>query len=153
LTHVHCPECGFQNPEASGYCAKCGAYLLRDEPGQSTMSFTLGGDDIAAGAVLDVAVEGRAIVVREGGGRPVETVAIAGDPVTIGRSPDCDIFLDDVTVSRLHAVVASRPDGTWVEDQQSLNGTFVNRARVEETRLTDTDEIQVGRYRLTFLDR
>jgi pSer/pThr/pTyr-binding forkhead associated (FHA) protein len=117
------------------------------------MSFTLRGDDIAAGAVLDVAVEGRAIVVREGGGRPVETVAITGDPVTIGRSPDCDIFLDDVTVSRLHTVVASRPDGTWVEDQQSLNGTFVNRRRVEETRLTDTDEIQVGRYRLTFLDR
>ena len=142
MTHVHCPECGFQNPEASGYCAKCGAYLLRDDPVQSTMSFTLRGDDIAAGAVLDVAVEGRAIVVREGGGRPVETVAITGD-----------IFLDDVTVSRLHTVVASRPDGTWVEDQQSLNGTFVNRRRVEETRLTDTDEIQVGRYRLTFLDR
>lgn len=117
------------------------------------MSFTLAGDEITAGSSLDVAVEGRAIVVRGGGGRPVETIAIKGDRLTIGRSPDCDIFLDDVTVSRLHALIVERSGATWVEDQKSLNGTFVNRVRVEQAELADTDEIQVGRYRLTFLNR
>lgn len=117
------------------------------------MSFTPAGDDVAAGGVADVAIEGRAIVVRGGGGRPDETVALSAPRVTIGRSPDCDIFLDDVTVSRLHAIVVDRADGVWVEDQESLNGTFVNRKRVEEARLDDADEIRVGRYRLTFLDR
>ncbi len=132
---------------------KCGASLFRDEPGQNTMSFTPSGDEIAAGTALHLAVEGKAIVVRGGGGRPDETVALKSERMTIGRSPDCDIFLDDITVSRLHAVVVERPDGLWVEDQQSLNGTFVNRERVEESKLADTDEVRVGRYRLTFLDR
>jgi hypothetical protein len=153
LTHVHCSECGFQNPEASGYCAKCGAYLLHDEPGQSTVSFTPAGEDLAGGALNAPVVDGQAIAVRGGGTQPDETVSLGSEPLTIGRSPDCDVFLDDVTVSRLHAVVLRRPDGIWVEDQQSLNGTFVNRRRVEEARLSDTDEIRVGRYRLTFLDR
>ncbi|MGI9658488.1 MAG: FHA domain-containing protein [Gaiellaceae bacterium] len=132
---------------------KCGASLFRDEPGQNTMSFTPAGDDVGTGALVDHAIEGRAIIVRGGSGRPDETVALTTERVTIGRSPDCDIFLDDVTVSRLHAVVLDRPDGIWVEDQQSLNGTYVNRERVEESRLSDTDEVRVGRYRLTFVDR
>ena len=152
MTHVHCPECGFQNPEASGYCAKCGASLFRDEPGQSTQQFTPAGDEATAG-VVEVAVDGRAIVVRGGGGRPDETVALTSERVTIGRSPDCDIFLDDITVSRLHAIVMGRADGVWVQDQKSLNGTFINRKRVDEARLEDADELRVGRYRLTFLDR
>lgn len=117
------------------------------------MSFTPAGDEVAGGTLVDPAVDGQAIVVRGGGTRPDETVSLTSEQVTIGRSPDCDIFLDDVTVSRLHAIVLQRPDGVWVQDQQSLNGTFVNRRRVEEARLSDTDEIRVGRYRLTFLDR
>lgn len=117
------------------------------------MSFTPAGDEIAAGRLPDLGVEGRAIIVHGGSGRPDESVVLTGERMTIGRSPDCDIFLDDVTVSRLHALVLDRPDGVWVEDQQSLNGTFVNRTRVDESRLSDADEIRVGRYRLTFLDR
>ena len=89
----------------------------------------------------------------EAGGRSDEAVPLTSERVTIGRSPDCDIFLDDITVSRLHAVVVEREDGVWLQDQQSLNGTFVNRKRVEEARLGDADEVRVGRYRLTFLDR
>jgi pSer/pThr/pTyr-binding forkhead associated (FHA) protein len=70
-----------------------------------------------------------------------------------GRSPDADIFLDDVTVSRKHAVLVQR-DGRWlVEDQGSLNGTFVNRKRVDMAQLDDGDELQIGKYRMTFLKR
>jgi pSer/pThr/pTyr-binding forkhead associated (FHA) protein len=75
------------------------------------------------------------------------------DRLTIGRSPDSDIFLDDVTVSRRHAVLAREGAGFSIEDLGSLNGTFVNRRRVDAQRLEDGDEVQVGKYRLTFLER
>ena len=104
-------------------------------------------------ALDDIGVQGPALVVRSGGGRSGETFVPTGDGTTIGRSPDCPVFLDDVTVSRKHAVVRER-DGHWtIEDQGSLNGTFVNRRRVESAELTDGDEIQIGKYRLTFLTR
>jgi pSer/pThr/pTyr-binding forkhead associated (FHA) protein len=73
--------------------------------------------------------------------------------MTIGRSPDCGIFLDDVTVSRKHAVLLQRDGVFTIEDQGSLNGTFVNRKRVESAELSDGDEVQIGKYRLTFLNR
>ena len=69
---------------------------------------------------------------------------------TIGRSPDCGIFLDDVTVSRKHAILVERKGAFVIEDQGSLNGTFVNRKRVESAELEDGDELQIGKYRLTF---
>ena len=101
----------------------------------------------------DLGIQGPALVVRAGGGRAGETFAPQGDSTTIGRSPDCGIFLDDVTVSRKHASLVQR-DGRWViEDAGSLNGTFVNRKRVESATLDDGDEIQIGKYRLTFLTR
>jgi pSer/pThr/pTyr-binding forkhead associated (FHA) protein len=151
LTRIHCPECGFQNLEAASYCAKCGAYLLYEEPGQSTISFTPGTDD-GDSDLADVTVEGAAIVVRLGG-RPIETFGVEEETITVGRSPDCDVFLDDVTVSRVHAILEKRDDGFYVEDQNSLNGTFLNRRRVDKARLRDTDEMQIGKYRLTFFDR
>ena len=151
MTHVHCPDCGFQNLEASQYCAKCGAALLVDEGG-TTMSFTPIGEDEVAVERHDLAVDGPSLVVRRAG-RAVETFGIGRKELTIGRSPDCDVFLDDVTVSRVHALVRPRPDGVWIEDQGSLNGTFINRRRVDAARLADADEVQIGKYRLTFLER
>jgi pSer/pThr/pTyr-binding forkhead associated (FHA) protein len=71
----------------------------------------------------------------------------------IGRSPDCEIFLDDVTVSRNHAVLVARDGGFFIEDQGSLNGTFVNRRRIDTSQLENGDELQIGKYRLTFLNR
>jgi pSer/pThr/pTyr-binding forkhead associated (FHA) protein len=90
--------------------------------------------------------------VRSGGGRTGEIFPLDGE-TTIGRSPDCGIFLDDVTVSRKHAVLIERDNGFFIEDQGSLNGTFVNRKRVESALLDDGDELQVGKYRLTFFGR
>jgi hypothetical protein len=153
MSHVYCPECGFQNPEAANYCAKCGALLHTPEPAEQTQTFNAeeAGDELDQ--LDDIRVEGPALVVRSGGGRAGETFTPQGDRTTIGRSPDCPVFLDDVTVSRKHAVVVER-DGHWlIEDQGSLNGTFVNRKRVESAELSDGDEIQIGKYRLTFLTR
>jgi len=154
MTHVYCPECGFQNPEAANYCAKCGALLVRDSGAETTMTYTPDeGDDDPADILEDLGVKGPALVVRSGGGRAGETFHPEGERTTIGRSPDCEIFLDDVTVSRKHAVLVERGGRWFVEDQGSLNGTFVNRRRVESAELSDGDELQIGKYRLTFLQR
>jgi hypothetical protein len=153
MSHVHCPECGFQNPESSNYCSKCGALLIRDEPGGSTtMTFTPEEISDEDGAPLvDLTIEGTALVVRAGGGRAGETFPLEAARVGIGRSPDCEVFLDDVTVSRQHAVVVREGDAYSIEDNGSLNGTYVNRRRVDRARLDDGDEVQIGKYRMTFL--
>ncbi len=153
MSHVYCPECGFQNPEAANYCSKCGALLHVPENAEQTMTFSAEESGEPPGAPDDLGVEGPALVVRSGGGRTGETFAPQGDRTTIGRSPDCGVFLDDVTVSRRHAVLAEREGHWFIEDQGSLNGTFVNRKRVESGQLEDGDEVQVGKYRLTFLNR
>jgi hypothetical protein len=153
VSHVYCPECGFQNPETANYCAKCGALLVKDESGtETTQQYTPEeADEEAASALEDLGVKGPALIVRSGGGRSGETFYPQGERTTIGRSPDCEIFLDDVTVSRKHAVVLQR-DGTFlVEDLGSQNGTFLNRRRIESGELADGDELQIGKYRLTFL--
>jgi hypothetical protein len=154
LSHIYCQECGFQNPEAANYCARCGALLVKDEGGtETTQTFTPDdGDESPADALEDLGVKGPALVVRSGGGRTGEIFPLEGE-TTIGRSPDCGIFLDDVTVSRKHAVVVERDNGFLIEDQGSLNGTFVNRRRVESAQLENDDELQVGKYRLTFFGR
>jgi sulfur carrier protein ThiS len=154
VSNIYCQECGFLNPEAANYCARCGALLVKEDGGtEATQTFTAEeGDDAPADALEDLGITGPALVVRSGGGRAGETFHPEGE-TTIGRSPDCGIFLDDVTVSRKHAVVSERDGAFLVEDQGSLNGTFVNRKRVESAQLEDGDELQIGKYRLTFLDR
>jgi hypothetical protein len=149
LSHVYCTECGFQNPEAANYCAKCGAPLEKEEAGSET-TLALTPEDIDEDGIALEGVEGPALVVRSGGGRAGEHFVPRGARTTIGRSPDCDIFLDDVTVSRNHAVLLAQGDRYVIEDQGSLNGTYVNRHRVESAELEDGDELQIGKYRLTF---
>jgi pSer/pThr/pTyr-binding forkhead associated (FHA) protein len=153
MSHIYCPECGFQNPEAANYCAKCGALLHAPEAAEQTQTFSAEEAGEEPDQLDDIRVEGPALVVRSGGGRAGETFTPQGDRTTIGRSPDCPVFLDDVTVSRRHAVLVERDSRWFVEDQGSLNGTFVNRKRVESAELSDGDEIQIGKYRLTFLAR
>jgi FHA domain/zinc-ribbon domain len=152
MTHIYCPECGFQNPEAANYCAKCGALLVHDPGAETTMAYTLDErEDDPAEVLEDLGVKGPALVVRSGGGRAGETFHPEGERTTIGRSPDCEIFLDDVTVSRKHAVLTRRDGGFFIEDLGSLNGTFLNRHRIESAELNDGDELQIGKYRLMFL--
>jgi pSer/pThr/pTyr-binding forkhead associated (FHA) protein len=98
-----------------------------------------------------VGLEGPALVVRAGGGRAGESFKPTSGRMRIGRSPDCEVFLDDVTVSRNHAVLIERDGGFVVEDEGSLNGTFVNRHRIDSAPLENGDELQIGKYRMTFI--
>ena len=153
MSHIYCQECGFQNPEAANYCARCGALLVKEEGGtEATQTFTADENDEPSEALEDLGVKGPALVVRSGGGRTGEIFTVEGE-TTIGRSPDCGIFLDDVTVSRKHAILRERDNAFLIEDQGSLNGTFVNRKRVESGQLEDGDELQIGKYRLSFFGR
>jgi pSer/pThr/pTyr-binding forkhead associated (FHA) protein len=152
LTHVYCPECGFQNPVSANYCARCGTHLVKgEEPSDVTQTYSVEELSNDAADAPEIAVEGPALVVRSGGGRAGEHFVPNGPRTVIGRSPDCDVFLDDVTVSRRHAVLVEEGGRFSIEDQGSLNGTFVNHARVDRIELENGDEVQIGKYRLTFL--
>ena len=148
MSHIYCSECGFQSPESASYCARCGALLARDAAGETTMS--LDPDEIDA---VPESIDGPALVVRSGGGRAGESFEAIGDYALIGRSPECDVFLDDVTVSRRHAELTRDGKVFTIRDLGSLNGTFVNRRRIESSVLEDDDEVQIGKYRMTFLRR
>jgi pSer/pThr/pTyr-binding forkhead associated (FHA) protein len=155
MSHVYCPECGFQNLESAHYCSRCGALLVRDgEADDPTVALSAAEIEEQGGVGLEeLGVEGPALVVRSGGGRTGEQFALGQPQTTVGRTPDCDIFLDDVTVSRRHALIAKGSDGFTIEDLGSLNGTFLNRHRIERSRLESGDEVQIGKYRLIFLER
>ena len=149
---MFCTACGHHNEDGANYCAKCGAYLVGEQHTE-TIPMPLPGvgrDPDSSVPVEPTGGQGAALIIRAGGGRAGERFRLL-DTTTIGRSPTSDIFLDDVTVSREHAVVYNDGSSIRVEDRASLNGTFVNHERVEKRALTDGDEIQVGKYKLTYL--
>jgi pSer/pThr/pTyr-binding forkhead associated (FHA) protein len=153
---VHCPECGFINSPGANFCQKCGAHLVGDsEQGdQTTITYKVGETgELQPVDVEKVAADGGALVIRSGGGRAGESFSVEGERMTIGRSPDAGVFLDDVTVSRNHALLVKRRDGLYIDDLGSLNGTYVNRRRIESHKLQNGDELQVGKYKLTYLER
>jgi FHA domain/zinc-ribbon domain len=153
MAHVYCPECGYNNPESARFCARCGAALVAPDEGETTEAFAPPEAEDRLETLDDLGLHGAALVVRSGGGRAGETFPLDDSPTTIGRSPECAIFLDDVTVSRKHVVFTRDGDHWSLEDQGSLNGTFLNRQRIESAELSDGDELQIGKYRLTFLQR
>jgi hypothetical protein len=154
---VHCPECGFVNAEGANYCSKCGAFLGEQKEsggGDTTEVYQVDeAGELKAVDLDEVTGEGATLVIRSGGGRAGEAFNIGGERMTIGRSPEAEVFLDDVTVSRNHALLVRRRDGLYIDDLGSLNGTYVNRRRIESHRLQNGDELQVGKYKLTYLDR
>jgi len=153
---MHCPECGFVNPEGANYCQKCGAFLpeAEEEGGNTTAAYQLDeSGDLRPVDIDEVVAEGATLAIRSGGGRAGEVFEIKGERTQIGRSPDAEVFLDDVTVSRNHALLVRRRDGLYVDDLGSLNGTYVNRRRIESHKLANGDELQVGKYKLTYLER
>ena len=152
---LHCPECGFVNPAGANYCQKCGAYLADEaQPGAVTASYELSetGETDAVSSSAEQAAEGPSLVIRTGG-RAGDSFTLDGERFTIGRDSESDVFLDDVTVSRNHAVIVRRTDGLYIDDLGSLNGSYVNRRRIESHHLVDADELQIGKYKLTYLER
>jgi hypothetical protein len=152
----HCPECGFANADGANYCQRCGAFLVQSEqsPGATTATYKVGETgELEAVELEDVVARGAALVIRAGGGRAGESFSVAGERLTVGRRPDSDIFLDDITVSRDHAIIVRRGHDYYIDDCGSLNGTYVNRERIDSHHLTDGDELQIGKYKLAFLSR
>ena len=151
----HCPECGFANGDGANYCQRCGAFLVQSEPppGATTASYKVGeSDELEPMDPRDLPARGRALVIRAGGGRAGEAFPLEKDRLTVGRNPDSDIFLDDVTVSRDHAIIVRRGQDFHLDDCGSLNGTYVNRQRVESALLRHGDELQIGKYKVAFLN-
>ncbi len=150
---MYCPECGFHQSEAHKYCGRCGALLIVENQGTGEITGPLAISDEQAetGEWKGPTIEGPTLAVRAGG-PPGAVFSLDRDEVTIGREPSADVFLDDVTVSRNHAVITTGPKGVGLRDLGSLNGTYVNRRRIAaEERLEDGDELQIGKFRLTFL--
>jgi hypothetical protein len=150
-----CPACGYDNPLGARFCSSCGAALGSVATDDRTMVHdpTASHDPVVVDEGEAVAMPDGTVgmfVVRQGPKRG-SRIALDSDEVSIGRHPESDIFLDDVTVSRRHAVVHRTGPGFHVSDAGSLNGTYVNQSRVETAALNDGDEVQVGKFKLVYL--
>jgi pSer/pThr/pTyr-binding forkhead associated (FHA) protein len=156
-----CSQCGHSNPDDSRYCSNCGA-ALRPAPAGDSSTITISGVDVgeaadkseglsaADQAAVDALPPGSALLVVRRGPNAGSRFLLDSDVTTAGRHPESDIFLDDVTVSRRHAEFARATEGFSVRDVGSLNGTYVNRERIDEAALVGGDEVQIGKYRLVY---
>ncbi|MEP6760287.1 MAG: FHA domain-containing protein [Sporichthyaceae bacterium] len=160
-----CTQCGHANPDESRFCSNCGAALARATASggdTSTTTITISGMDAgeipekseglspADQAAVDALPPGSALLVVRRGPNSGSRFLLDSDATTAGRHPSSDIFLDDVTVSRRHAEFARMDEGFTVRDVGSLNGTYVNRERIDEAALSGGDEVQIGKYRLIY---
>jgi pSer/pThr/pTyr-binding forkhead associated (FHA) protein len=155
---VFCEQCGHQNPGDSRFCARCGAPLrtASDAPAPSDQTSTLSiagldvdeQDDLSADLLGEALPDGFALLVVQRGPNAGSRYLLDKEITTAGRGPDSDIFLDDVTVSRRHATFTRTDAGFVVEDVGSLNGTYLNRERIEKATVGNGDEVQIGKFRL-----
>lgn len=160
----YCTNCGSQNADDAKFCSQCGTKLA--EPGGSTTSndmtatisvpasradtderVTLNEADSAA---VDALPQGSALLVVVRGPGAGSRFLLDSDVVTAGRHPDSDIFLDDITVSRRQVEFRRVGHGYEVVDAGSLNGTYVNRDRIDQAELQNGDEVRIGKFRLSY---
>jgi pSer/pThr/pTyr-binding forkhead associated (FHA) protein len=162
-----CTVCGTQNPDDARFCAQCGNRLQTAPPtpagdpaGESTATITISAADKSEtsdrqlnpvdAAAVDALPTGHALLVVQRGPGSGSRFLLDQDVISAGRHPESEIFLDDVTVSRRHAEFHRQGDSFTVSDVGSLNGTYVNRDRIDRVRLNDGDEVQIGKFRLVF---
>lgn len=153
LVTMRCRRCGHDNGRDANFCSSCGAPLDGEE--DTTVSLELLEDRRALeqelGDLLDQLPEGTGMLVVRRGPNAGSTFVLDDETTTIGRHPKSDIFLDDVTVSRRHAVVRRGEHGYEIADVGSLNGTYLDHDRIDTADLLDMHEVQVGRFVLTFV--
>ncbi len=168
-----CTECGHRNPDDARFCSQCGKRLAhedapgassidRETPGETTATITFGAPgkpetaeeraqlNESDAAAVDALPAGSALLVVQRGPSAGSRFLLDTELVGAGRHPESEIFLDDVTVSRRHAEFRRGPSGYRVADVGSLNGTYVNRDRIDEVELQGGDEVQIGKYRLVY---
>ena len=153
MAALECNNCGHRNPEDANFCSSCGAALgaRGDDHTASLQPVDDTGPEDEVAVALDDVPEGAGMLVVKRGPGSGSRFVLDSDVATVGRHPDSDLFLDDVTVSRRHAQIVRTPDGYAVRDAGSLNGTYLNRERIEEAVLRNGDELQIGRFKLVFL--
>jgi len=153
VASVYCHNCGHRNPEGVNFCSSCGNALLAEG---DDATITLHPDEAetsedAAEVTLVAVPHGAGVLVVTRGPNVGARYLLGDDVVRAGRHPQSDIFLDDITVSRRHAEFVGR-DGVYsIRDVGSLNGTYVNRERIDEVRLSPGDEVQIGKFKLVYL--
>ena len=157
MSYVFCNQCGHRNPPESSFCSSCGNVLDRLDDHTVTIAKV---DELqdAPGQADDVVVQfsdlpGEASLVVRNGPQAGAALSLAAPLTRLGRHPDSEISLDDITVSRRHAEVERTARGYVVRDAGSLNGTYVNQQRIDEALLQQGDEVQVGKFRLVFFQK
>ena len=164
----YCTACGSQNPDDAKFCSQCGTKIVSSDSGtapepsgESTATITFGVSKDKTdtsdrqlspvdAAAVDALPPGHALLVVQRGPGAGSRFLLDTDMVNAGRHPDSEIFLDDVTVSRRHAEFRREGESFTVSDAGSLNGTYVNRDRIDKVQVHDGDEVQIGKYRLVF---
>lgn len=147
---MFCTRCGHPNKDGARYCSNCGA-ALQDETTLSLTPVETEGEAPTEFPFPEDELEpGQGLLLVKHGPNAGSTFLIQDDSTSIGRDPKSDVFLDDVTVSRKHAELRHATGAFTIHDLGSLNGTYVNRERVEMTTLASGDEIQVGKFKLVF---
>jgi len=151
---MQCQRCGSPNVAEANFCSACGQSIQQQDPADTTMSFLPeshadagGNDDLIPAVELE---GGKAVLIVKKGPDAGAKFLLDKDLITCGRASSCDIFLDDVTVSRKHALIRREDQRFAISDWGSLNGTFLNRNRVDTAPLVNGDEIQIGKFRLVF---
>jgi pSer/pThr/pTyr-binding forkhead associated (FHA) protein len=155
VVDVFCHSCGHRNPAGVNFCSSCGAAMVTSSPDTSVSVSPvdnpgdLGAVETPAG-LLELPRGLGMLVVQRGTDDGVRFV-LENAITRAGRHPESDIFLDDITVSRRHAEFLTQAKVTTVRDVGSLNGTYVNRERIDEARLSSGDEVQIGKFKLLYL--
>ncbi len=153
---MFCNQCGHQNPPDANFCSSCGTVLEAKAGDDTTISFALPEtpenveDELSLALEQEVSSELGILVVKRGPNAGSKFV-LESDVTHAGRHPDSEIFLDDITVSRRHAEFVRQGRSYVIRDVGSLNGTYLNRERIEEGALANGDEVQIGKFKLVFL--
>jgi pSer/pThr/pTyr-binding forkhead associated (FHA) protein len=155
VSEVFCNNCGHRNPLGANFCSSCGAILETVATENTTITFHPSAPadpvDEEFSVDIDEVPHDVGMLVVKRGPKAGSRYALETPVTTAGRHPESNIFLDDITVSRRHAEFRLGEDGRYsVCDTGSLNGTYLNRERIENELLANGDEVQIGKFKLVF---